>query len=710
MSDIPFEIQNNPDPTAHEKMKQIIEYAPCAICTFSKDMRVTSSNIAFETITGISQDALLHPSNDLLSSQFIQKITTAVSHAFQTGDVSTNKIGVMTQKGEHKLRETAIPIKSGKNGEILEVAVYLIDDTSLIHQLHDFRTILLFSEYGYFKTDRDFKVIKCNDRILHLMGYTRETFLGMDTRNLTILEEEGGNQSDVLKTKEIVRSLITLQVPRGVIHGSLTLIPIINDNGEVTSINGLFIDKTKTREKLTYLDEKITNTSENLSNLAKGELNFTVLDIPTTEYTKDLSNRTKAMDHQMIATRDALSSMLHEIVNFVQLMSDGKIKETTINCESYHGIYLEIVRELIKLQQGIESPLTETNRVLTHFQGCDFSTQIDEHVEFMGEWRQIKDGLNSTCTHVRGGIDAVNKSVEQLHDVLNSMILATQEVNNGRSFVSNQADQLEMRMMNQKEIISQLTKALNDVTSTAADISTQTNKLASLVTSADGMAKDGKKQAEDAESGMQAITHSSEEVSRLILEIQNEMEHIGKIINIITEIAGQTNLLALNAAIEAARAGDAGRGFAVVATEVKSLAEQSRNSANIIKEMIETLTNKSKEAANAVNHSKDAVQDGTDALSRTLSLFAKLAEDVDEIARNIGMIATMTEEQTAATQEINSNIIDVEEMSKAGLDDAITVASATGESQFAINTLQENSEQLRSLSEKLSDDMKKFII
>ena len=52
---------------------------------------------------------------------------------------------------------------------------------------------------------------------------------------------------------------------------------------------------------------------------------------------------------------------------------------------------------------------------------------------------------------------------------------------------------------------------------------------------------------------------------------------IAEKISIVSEIAYQTNLLALNSAIEAARAGEHGRGFAVVATEVRRLAERSRD-------------------------------------------------------------------------------------------------------------------------------------
>ncbi len=114
--------------------------------------------------------------------------------------------------------------------------------------------------------------------------------------------------------------------------------------------------------------------------------------------------------------------------------------------------------------------------------------------------------------------------------------------------------------------------------------------------SADG----GQKAAAQTADTMSRITGDTERLAEVIKDLGSRSEEIGRIVDVITDIASQTNLLALNAAIEAARAGEYGRGFAVVADEVRKLAEDSAREAKLIGQEVDNIRRTMESAVRSV--------------------------------------------------------------------------------------------------------------
>jgi methyl-accepting chemotaxis protein len=165
------------------------------------------------------------------------------------------------------------------------------------------------------------------------------------------------------------------------------------------------------------------------------------------------------------------------------------------------------------------------------------------------------------------------------------------------------------------------------------------------------------------------------------------MTDIGKIIVLIRDLASQTNLLALNAAIEAARAGEHGRGFAVVASEVKSLAQESRSSAEKIEEMITQLNLATKKATDAMELSKNLVSKGSEESQQAVEAFRQIQKAAEAVANSASEVAAATEEQAATTEEITASVHEVAKLIEETAKESGDTAAATEESAAAIDEI-----------------------
>ncbi len=121
-------------------------------------------------------------------------------------------------------------------------------------------------------------------------------------------------------------------------------------------------------------------------------------------------------------------------------------------------------------------------------------------------------------------------------------------------------------------------------------------------------------------------------VSDIIFEVDRNSIEIGAITEAISQISEQTNLLALNAAIEAARAGEQGKGFAVVAEEVRKLASQSAISASKVKELIDGVQKKSKDAVIAMEVGNTIAKEQSKAVIDAKDIFTQILNSIGKIS------------------------------------------------------------------------------
>lgn len=229
--------------------------------------------------------------------------------------------------------------------------------------------------------------------------------------------------------------------------------------------------------------------------------------------------------------------------------------------------------------------------------------------------------------------------------------------------LSDVSHQTKISMDKQHQEIELVATAMNEMSSTVAEIAQNTTQTSALASSADDSADHGNQMVSTTREAILELSHDISHISNKIDLVAKECEQIIAITDSISGIADQTNLLALNAAIEAARAGEHGRGFAVVADEVRVLSSRTQEATVKIGGMIERLQSGSREAVLAMSEGITKANHAVEKIETTAEAFSEIGAAVANVNDMNIQIATAAEEQSAVAEEMNTNVISISEQS-----------------------------------------------
>lgn len=318
-------------------------------------------------------------------------------------------------------------------------------------------------------------------------------------------------------------------------------------------------------------------------------------------------------------------------------------------------------------------------------------------------FNQMKDNLREIVYNVNKSSEQVAASAEQLLASSEQTVNATHQVSIAISDVASRIDTQNTNTEESARTLSEIAIGVQRVaksTETVAESANETKNQANL----------GNESVEKLVNQMDFVYRVSKDLRISMEQLQDRSNEIGKITEVITNIANQTNLLALNASIEAARAGENGRGFSVVADEVKKLAEQSAVSANQISAIINEIRNQTSAAVQNTIQGNNETKNALSIAEDTKDIFKRILGQINEVNIQAQELSAISEEISASTEEVNSAIDDVAKTSKVSAAKTQEISATSQEQLATMEEVNAAATSLATIAEELKDKVNSFKI
>ena len=405
--------------------------------------------------------------------------------------------------------------------------------------------------------------------------------------------------------------------------------------------------------------------------------------------------------------------------NYVDDMNVGLSEAKARADASYQSILLRIdivfvltiaMALLIAALYGkqIVKPLKEIQSFADTLSTGNLTTTVN--IKQNNEIGRTAEALMVAQNNMRNLLLQINEVVEGVTSALTQFSGAFSKM---KYAISDVSTAIESIATNVTEQASSTDKASNEAVVMGSDIDQTGHEIRTLDENANDMKLLSEKSMDTLKQLIQASDKTQNDIRIMYQQTQATNQSVNQIqlaANLINEISDQTSLLALNASIEAARAGEMGKGFAVVADEIGKLAQQSTNSVDEIRRIVEELLRNATQSVDIMEDISDAINTQVSSISATQQSFSLLYEELNNCVNAVRTIDTMTGNINHQRHEV-TNVLDT--LNHLAQDNA-TMTEETAAVSIELSQVVESSttiiEELEQKVTLLTEDIHKFTL
>lgn len=245
--------------------------------------------------------------------------------------------------------------------------------------------------------------------------------------------------------------------------------------------------------------------------------------------------------------------------------------------------------------------------------------------------------------------------------------------------------------------IQQIVKAameISEMANSSRKVAERAQVLAEMATEASRTAQSGRLAVQQTIDGMNRINTNVHTTSEKVQLLGERSREINAIVKAISSIAHQTNRLALDAAIQAAMAGENGKGFGAVASDIRRLAERSKEQTQQITQI--------------VNDVLEDINAAADAMLATEHEAAAGSQMVSEAGSALEAVFSVVEHQAGEITSINQVAIQQLQTSNAVVQMMQSVSDITQKAATSTREVSVQMEHIARLAEQLNASVEVF--